>query len=108
MILNSYGLFSITIILIGALENRSFRKYQKCEEILLKFIHFLLNVWFLNLNFINHFMYNVKKWSNILKPLSSNPQNGQAQPTIPQQNPTNCLNAFNHFVGLALKGFKYV
>ena len=53
-------------------------------------------------------MYNVKKWPNILNPLSSNPQDGQAQPTIPQQNPTNCLNVFNHFVGLALKGFKYV
>ena len=78
--LNSYGPFSVTILLIGDLENRSFRKYQKCEEILLKFIHFLLNVWFLDLNFINHFMYNVKKWPNILNPLSSNPQNGQAHP----------------------------
>ena len=25
-------------------------------------------------------MYNVKKWPNILNPLSSNPQNGQAHP----------------------------
>ena len=41
----------------------------------------------------------------VLKVLST-PQNGQHNPTIRQQQPTNGLSVFDYFVWLALKGLK--
>ena len=38
----------------------------------------------------------------------STPQNGQNTQTVRRQQPTNCLNVFNHFVGLALKGLSNI
>ena len=38
----------------------------------------------------------------------STPQNGQNTQTVRRQQPTNCLNVFNHFVGLALKGLSSI
>ena len=32
---------------------------------------------------------------------------GKHTPTFCRQKPTNCLNVFDHFVGLALKGLRY-
>ena len=45
--------------------------------------------------FFNPFNTNPTKWSNTLK-------------QIRRQQPTNCLSVFDHFVGPALKGLKYI
>ena len=47
------------------------------------------------LMFLNPLIANLTKWSNTLKRFVCNL-------------PTNCLSVFDHFVGLALKGLKYV
>ena len=38
----------------------------------------------------------------------STPQNGQNTQTVRRQQSTNCLNVFNHSVGLALKGLSNI
>ena len=47
-----------------------------------------------NCDYFNPFSHNPTKWSNTLQQLVGNLT-------------TNCLSVFDHFVGLALKGFKF-
>ena len=49
-------------------------------------------------------MYGDHPFQSQLNPLSANPTKWSKTQTIRRLLPTNCLNVFNHFVGLALKG----
>ena len=44
----------------------------------------------------------------MINPLSASPANDQTHSHFSSATPTNCLGMYNHFVGLGLKGLKYV
>ena len=67
--------------------------------------HILMSkIWrILNENLLTKLLAKIAKYFG-LTPLNANPTKWSDTQTIRQQQPTNCLSAFDHFVGLALKG----